>query len=36
MAKLFPPFIETKLPAFAGDTISIEFEMNRAVGRQDF
>lgn len=29
--KLFPPFIETKLPAFA-EVINIEFDMNRAVG----
>lgn len=32
--KLFPPFIETKLPAFA-DVINIEFDMNRAVGLSD-
>lgn len=32
--KLFPPFIEQKLPAFA-DTINIEFEMNRSVGIEE-
>ena len=31
MAKLFPPFIESKLPAFAGSTITVYFTMNRAV-----
>lgn len=31
MAKLYPPSIEGKLPAFAGDTLKIPITMNRAV-----
>lgn len=31
MAKLYPPSIEGKLPAFAGDTLKIPVTMNRAV-----
>jgi hypothetical protein len=31
MAKLYPPIIESTLPAFYGDTITVPFVMNRAV-----
>ena len=31
MAKLYPPSIEGKLPAFAGNTLKIPITMNRAV-----
>ena len=34
MAKLYPPFIESKLPAFA-EVLEIPFEMNRSVSTQD-
>ena len=34
MGKLYPPFIESKLPAFA-DALEIPFEMNRSVSIQD-
>jgi hypothetical protein len=29
--KLFPPMIDSKLPAFAGSEMKIPFTMNRAV-----
>ena len=32
MAKLYPPSIEGKLPAFAGETLKVPLIMNRAVG----
>ena len=36
MAKLYPPQIESSLPAFFGSVILIPFELNRAVGRNEF
>lgn len=36
MAKLYPPQIESSLPAFFGSVILIPFELNRAVGRSEF
>jgi len=32
MAKLYPPNVEGKLPAFTGTTLVVPFSMNRAVG----
>ena len=32
---LYPPYIEGKLPAQEGDTLSIPFQLNRAVGRDE-
>ena len=34
--KLYPPYIEGKIPAQAGNTLNIPFEMNRAVGKNDY
>ena len=34
MAKLYPPFIESKLPAFA-NVLTIPFTMNRSVSIKD-
>lgn len=36
MAKLNPPHIESKLPAFYDKTIKIPFQLNRAVGKNEF
>ncbi len=36
MAKLYPPTIESKLPAQAGETLSIPFIINRAVDIENF
>ena len=36
MGKLYPPMIESTLPAFWGNTITVPFVMNRAVGNNDF
>ena len=36
MAKLYAPYIDGKIPAFAGSLLKIPFQLNRAVGRQDF
>ena len=33
--KLFPPLLDPKLPAFAGDELRIPFSMNRTVGSGD-
>jgi hypothetical protein len=33
--KLFPPQLDPKLPAFAGDELKIIFAMNRVVGARD-
>jgi hypothetical protein len=35
MAKLYPPMIESTLPAFYGNAITVPFVMNRAVGKND-
>lgn len=35
MAKLYPPSIEGKLPAFAGDTLKVPLTMNRAVNMSE-
>lgn len=35
MAKLYPPYLEGTIPAFYGDSISVPFSMNRAVGKAD-
>jgi hypothetical protein len=35
MAKLYPPHIEGKLPAFTGSTITIPLTMNKAVKVSD-
>lgn len=35
MVKLYPPSIEGKLPAFAGDTLKIPLTMNRAVNMSE-
>lgn len=35
MAKLYPPQVEGKLPAFMGATLVVPFSMNRAVGLGD-
>lgn len=35
MAKLYPPYIEGTIPAFYGDSITVPFSMNRAVGKSD-
>mgnify|MGYP007012535041 CR=1 FL=1 len=35
MAKLYPPYIENKIPAFVGTTIVVPFIMNRAVSIGD-
>lgn len=32
MAKLYPPYVEGKLPAFTGTTLVVPFSMNKAVG----
>jgi len=32
MAKLYPPHVEGKLPAFTGATLVVPFSMNKAVG----
>jgi hypothetical protein len=36
MGKLYPPMIESTLPAFWGKRITVPFVMNRAVGSNDF
>ena len=36
MGKLYPPMIESTLPAFWGNTITVPFIMNRAVSNNDF
>ena len=36
MAKLYPPMIESTLPAFYNNVITVPFVMNRAVGQDDF
>ena len=36
MAKLYPPYIEGKLPTQIGDTLSIPYSPNRAVGAEDY
>ena len=35
MSKLYPPTIEGKLPAQAGDTLSIPFIINRAINKDE-
>ena len=35
MAKLYPPHIEGKLPAFTGSTITVPLTMNKAVKVSD-
>jgi len=35
MAKLYPPHLEGKLPAFYGATIVVPFSMNQAVGSSE-
>lgn len=35
MSKLYPPYIEGTIPAFAGNEIVVPFSMNRAVGRNN-
>ena len=35
MPKLYPPYIEGKLPAQIGDTLRIPYQLNRAVGPAD-
>ena len=36
MARLYPPQIEGKLPAFTGKNIKVPFQLNMAVGRNEF
>lgn len=36
MAKLNPPHINSKLPAFYGNILKIPFQLNRAVGKNEF
>lgn len=35
MAKLYPPYLEGTIPAFYGDSITVPFAMNRAVGKNE-
>lgn len=35
MAKLYPPYLEGTIPAFYGDSITVPFSMNRAVGKDE-
>jgi hypothetical protein len=35
MSKLYPPSIEGKLPAFAGDTLKVPLMMNKAVSMME-
>ena len=35
MAKLCPPYLEGTIPAFYGDSITVPFAMNRAVGKNE-
>lgn len=35
MAKLQPPYLEGTIPAFYGDSITVPFAMNRAVGKSE-
>jgi hypothetical protein len=35
MAKHYPPYLEGTFPAFYGDSITVPFSMNRAVGKND-
>lgn len=35
MAKLYPPYLEGTIPAFYGDSITVPFSMNRAVGKNE-
>jgi hypothetical protein len=35
MSKLFPPILENKLPAQSGESLSIPFKLNPAVGTSD-
>jgi hypothetical protein len=34
--KLYPPVIDNILPAFVGNIIEVPFQLNRAVGRNEF
>ena len=36
MAKNYPPYIEGTIPAFYGDSITVPFSMNKAVGKTNF
>lgn len=36
MDKLYPPYIESKIPAFTGTYLKVPFQLNRAVGRNEF
>ena len=36
MAKSYPPYLEGTIPAFYGDSITVPFAMNRAVGKNNF
>lgn len=36
MAKLYPPQLDNQLPAFTSTTIVVPFQLNRAVGKNDF
>lgn len=36
MAKLYPPQVESSIPAFYGKAFHIPFKLNRAVGRSEF
>lgn len=35
MIKLYPPYLEGTIPAFYGDSITVPFAMNRAVGKNE-
>ena len=35
MAKLYPPSIEGKIPAFTGNILKVPFNMNKAVIKDD-
>lgn len=35
MVKLYPPYLEGTIPAFYGDSITVPFAMNRAVGKNE-
>ena len=35
MAKLYPPYLEGTIPAFYGNSITVPFSMNRAVGKNE-
>ena len=35
MAKLYPPYLEGTIPAFYGNSITVPFAMNRAVGKNE-